>query len=246
MTKLKAPFPAFGGKSKVADLVWSRIGDVDNFIEPFCNSAAVLLVRPSTPRVETVNDLNPYIANFWRATSIDPEAVVEACDWPVNETDLHSRHRWLVLSDAAVEFRERMKADPKYFDAEIAGWWVWGCCCWIGGEWCIYMDGEKWNERPGMRPRINGYGHGPIENGINAGASLQARRPVIANPGSDAGKGVHGNPPERTPDAPKQWWGEAYTPNCPRAAPSWPMPTTSAAACAGRRRRVCLSSKAWV
>jgi hypothetical protein len=30
---LKAPFPAFGGKRTVADLIWSRLGDVDNFIK---------------------------------------------------------------------------------------------------------------------------------------------------------------------------------------------------------------------
>ena len=40
---LKAPFPYFGGKSRVAHEVWHRLGDVTNFIEPFCGSAAVLL-----------------------------------------------------------------------------------------------------------------------------------------------------------------------------------------------------------
>jgi len=54
--KLKAPFPAFGGKSKVASMVWQYLGDVDNYIEPFANSAAVLLARPHAPRVETIND----------------------------------------------------------------------------------------------------------------------------------------------------------------------------------------------
>jgi hypothetical protein len=33
---LSAPFPWFGGKSRVADLVWSRFGaDVPNYVEPF-------------------------------------------------------------------------------------------------------------------------------------------------------------------------------------------------------------------
>lgn len=41
--KLKAPFPYFGGKSKVAHLVWERLGDVHTFIEPFFGSGAVLL-----------------------------------------------------------------------------------------------------------------------------------------------------------------------------------------------------------
>jgi hypothetical protein len=30
---LKAPFPWFGGKRKVADMVWQRFGDVANYVE---------------------------------------------------------------------------------------------------------------------------------------------------------------------------------------------------------------------
>ena len=230
--KLKAPFPYFGGKSSVASLVWDRIGDCDNVIEPFCGSAAFLLARPHKPRVETLNDENAYVCNFWRATKFAPEEVVEWCDWPVDEMSLHSEHRWLVLSDHAVAFRQRLKDDPEYFDAKIAGRWVHGACCWIGGEWCRYTDSNaaEWNQTP---KEASGW------TGVHGNAANQARRPVIANPGSDAGKGVHGNPPEQhlPQKMPSGVRGEAYTPNCPRAAPSWPMPTTSAAACAGRRRR---------
>jgi len=31
-----APFPWFGGKRKVAAEIWSRFGDVVNYVEPFC------------------------------------------------------------------------------------------------------------------------------------------------------------------------------------------------------------------
>lgn len=54
---MNAPFPYFGGKSRVADLVWSRFGDVKNYVEPFCGSCAVLLKRPEEQwragRIET-------------------------------------------------------------------------------------------------------------------------------------------------------------------------------------------------
>src|SRR5689334_19180994 len=43
---LKAPFPWFGGKSRVASLVWERFGEVRNYVEPFAGSLAVLLGRP--------------------------------------------------------------------------------------------------------------------------------------------------------------------------------------------------------
>ena len=116
-TVLKAPFPYFGGKSRIAAAVWQRLGDVPNYIEPFCGSCAVLLARPSAPRIETVNDMDPYLANFWRAISWHADEVAEHADWPVSEADLHARHRWLVDQ---TEFRERMLTDPEYYDARIA------------------------------------------------------------------------------------------------------------------------------
>lgn len=134
-TKLKAPFPYFGGKSRIASVVWQRFGRVRNYVEPFFGSGAVLLQRPMPHEgVETVNDKDRFVANFWRAIKADPEAVAEWCDWPVNEADLHARHRWLINETA--EFRERVVVDPDYFDAKIAGWWVWGLCQWIGSGWC--------------------------------------------------------------------------------------------------------------
>src|SRR5437868_11847157 len=109
---MKAPFPWFGGKSRAADLIWSRLGDVGNYVEPFAGSLAVLLARPHAPRIETVNDKDCYLANFWRAVQYAPDEVARWADWPVNEIDLHARHRWLV---AQAEFRERMRGDPEYF-----------------------------------------------------------------------------------------------------------------------------------
>jgi site-specific DNA-adenine methylase len=130
---LKAPFPWFGGKRRVADIVWRHFGDVPNYVEPFAGSLAVLLCRPTAPGIETVNDADCYLANFWRALSHNPEQVASFADWPVNEADLQARHKWLIEQEA---FRARMKADPDFYDPKIAGWWVWGLCSWIGSGWC--------------------------------------------------------------------------------------------------------------
>lgn len=130
---LKAPFPWFGGKSRAADLIWPRLGDVPNYVEPFAGSLAVLLRRPHQPSNEIVNDLDCYVANAWRAVKLAPEETAAVCDWPVNEADLHARHRWL---HGRAEFRERMKNDPDYFDTRIAGFWIWGLSCWIGDNFC--------------------------------------------------------------------------------------------------------------
>lgn len=132
-TPLKSPFPWFGGKSRAASLIWERFGDVKNYVEPFAGSLAVLLSRPHSPKTETVNDIDCMVANFWRALAQSPVSVAKFADWPVNEADLHARHLWLVNQ---VEFRERMKTEPDYYDAKIAGWWVWGLCQWIGSDWC--------------------------------------------------------------------------------------------------------------
>lgn len=144
---LRAPFPWFGGKSRAASMIWERFGDVANYIEPFAGSLAVLLSRPTPPRIETVNDLDCMVANFWRATQKDPEAVAKFADWPVNEADLHARHRWLVAQMPT--HRESMMSDPDYFDAKIAGWWAWGQSTAILGNW-LAKSGE--NARPTLGP----------------------------------------------------------------------------------------------
>ena len=131
---MKAPFPWMGGKSRVAGMVWQRFGDVPNYVEPFAGSLAVLLDRPHQPKTETVNDLDGLICNFWRAVKSSPDAVAHWADNPVSECDLHARHLWLlgVLPTLA----HRLCADPDWHDPKIAGWWVWGLCCWIGTGWC--------------------------------------------------------------------------------------------------------------
>lgn len=139
MMTLKAPFPYFGGKSRVADMIWQHFGDVPNYIEPFCGSLAVLLARPGSlaRKIETVNDADALLANFWRAVQSAPDEVARWADWPVSEVDLHARHRW--LQDQKADLRNRLLSDPDHFDCKLAGWWVWGQCAWVGGGWCSYQ-----------------------------------------------------------------------------------------------------------
>lgn len=194
--RLRAPFPWFGGKSRVAHLVWERFGDVPNYVEPFAGSLAVLLGRPTAARVETVNDVDCYLANFWRALARDPEGVALYADWPVNEADLHARHLWLVEQAA---FRERMKTDPDYFDVRIAGWWAWGISQWIGSGWCSQPD---WTGRFASgasrgvhtapmgvhrkRPKLGGKNNGGVHR-----ASLKQQVPDISGDSGATGRGVH-------------------------------------------------------
>jgi len=147
---LVAPFPWFGGKRSVASEVWARLGNVANYVEPFFGSGAVLLARPHAPQTETVNDVDHFLCNFWRAVKVDPGAVAHHADWPVNEADLQSRHAWLVTTGR--ERIARCEGDPDHFDSQVAGWWLWGACAWIGSGWCLgegpwEWDCERWQGR---------------------------------------------------------------------------------------------------
>ena len=195
---MKAPFPWFGGKRKVAPIVWDALGDVENYAEPFAGSLAVLLERPSEHigHLETVNDADQYIANFWRALVADPEQVAHYADWPVNETDLFSRHLWLV-NHGKTAMQKGMAADPEWYDAKIAGWWVWGICAWIGHGWCtgkgphtyesIGADTHElgagvWSQLPHLTSAGNG-----VHSATLAGAGVKSQLPHLG----DAGKGIH-------------------------------------------------------
>jgi DNA adenine methylase len=154
VSNLKAPFPYFGGKARAASLVWQRFGVCRNYVEPFFGSGAALLNRP-TPfdGTETVNDADGLLANFWRALRADPDAVADHADWPVNENDLHARHSWLVGQKDAIQ--SRLEGDPDFFDAKVAGWWVWGMACWIGSGFCSGKGPWQVVEEDGARQLVH-------------------------------------------------------------------------------------------
>jgi DNA adenine methylase len=130
---LKSPYPYFGGKSLIAEKVWRRFGSVGNYVEPFFGSGAVLLARPEPRGTETINDMDGFIINFWRAIKHDPEQVIFWADYPESEADLRARHGWLAnRKDRLLWSLE----DPDSYDPKIAGWWVWGINQWFGCGFC--------------------------------------------------------------------------------------------------------------
>lgn len=184
---IKAPFPWFGGKSRVAPLVWERFGDTANYVEPFFGSGAVLLGRPHAARIETVNDRDAYLSNFWRSVQQDPEEVAFWADWPVSEADLHARHRWLVRQKG---FRKKMLSNPDFYDARIAGWWVWGISQWIGSGWCTEPG---WTGRFSAGSARGIHGHSAWKKRIHAsalsGRGLCEKRPSLGR--HPNGRGVN-------------------------------------------------------
>jgi hypothetical protein len=176
---LRAPFPAFGGKRDIAEAVWARLGSPKQYIEPFCFSAAVLLAAPAPASLEVIGDLNGFVANFWRSVVHQAQEVARWADYPVSHIDLGARHRWLM------EQRERVGSelqDPLWpGDAQVAGWWLWGQCCWIGSGWC------EWERQDSARQRCReGHPGERTDSDVSsAGMGIQAsgKIPHVGNAG---------------------------------------------------------------
>jgi site-specific DNA-adenine methylase len=189
---LAAPFPWFGGKSGACEQVWQAFGLVDNYVEPFAGSAAMLLGAPEGKRVQTINDADGFVANFWRAVAMDAEAVAHHADWPTNEVDLFARHSWLVRQRDGL--LDRLHADPAYYDAQIAGWWCWGACNWIGSGWCAgngpwVHDGERIVDHRKL-PHLGDAGRGinrKLPHLGDAGRGINRQLPHLG----DAGRGIN-------------------------------------------------------
>jgi hypothetical protein len=188
----RAPFPWFGGKSRAAPLIWERLGDVNNYVEPFFGSGAILLGRPHGAHgIETVNDLDGFVCNAWRSIQADPDRTAQYADWPVNENDLHARHVW--LSARRAELSRRLEGNPDYYDAQIAGWWLWGMACWIGHGFCAPTGNGPWGVVDGQLVRL-GPGRGVSRQLVHLGNAGQGvnRKSVHLGQGQgvDANRGL--------------------------------------------------------
>lgn len=163
---MKAPFPYFGGKSAIAPVVWDALGNVNQYIEPFFGSGAVLLNRPRhhNTAYEIVNDKDGFVANVWRALQHDPDAVAKICDWPINHADLNARRK--VLCTSEINLLANLEADAEWYDVKIAGYWIWAASAWIGSG----LTG------PNARPHLT----------RNQGSHSGGNRPHLAN-----NQGVH-------------------------------------------------------
>lgn len=180
--KYKPPFPWFGGKSRIAQELWGKLGnDVVNFVDPFTGSAAFLMYAPKYVKTKTINDMDGYIVNFWRAVAYDPAAVAKWADWPVVEADLFARQVWLLQQKP--DLMDKLYADPDWYDAKIAGWWVWGACGTIAGTWCS-GDGAWWVQdgKPVKKKEMEESGIG-VNRGIphlgNAGQGINRQNVLL-------------------------------------------------------------------
>lgn len=177
-TWLRAPFPWYGGKRRVASEVWQYLGaDAGRYVEPFAGSLGVLLGRPHVSGLEVINDIDGYVVNVWRALKHAPEETLAWADDVRAEFDLTARHLWLV-NEGAERLRTGLQTDPDWHDVQVAGWWLYGIAMWIGQRFAAY--GPMTSPSPWTR------------EAIATDEQRRPGRPPIQLPHlGDDGRGVH-------------------------------------------------------
>lgn len=130
---LHAPFQYFGGKSRVACQVWDLMGrDIKFYVEPFFGSGAVLLAEPaSLSRYETVNDLDGFITNAWRAIQKSPDKVFAAFRALHSESEYKARVNYCKKN--MPNLVQKIQNSTDYFNSKLAGYWIYSVCLSIGG-----------------------------------------------------------------------------------------------------------------
>lgn len=100
---MKPPFTYFGGKTRIAGQIAALLPPHEHYIEPFAGSLAVLLAKPRAP-METVNDLDGDLMNFWRVLRDRPDEFQRAC-----ALTPHSRAEYLGCYEPATDDMERAR-----------------------------------------------------------------------------------------------------------------------------------------
>jgi DNA adenine methylase len=100
---LKPPFTYFGGKLSLAERIVSLLPPHEHYVEPFAGSLSVLLAKVPSP-METVNDLDGNLMNFWRVLRDRPGELQRAC-----ALTPHSRAEYLACYEPAADDLERAR-----------------------------------------------------------------------------------------------------------------------------------------
>lgn len=77
-SQIKPPFTYFGGKTRIAEKIADLLPEHEHYVEPFAGSLAVLFAKPPSA-METVNDLDGDLVNFWRVLRDRPDDLQRAC-----------------------------------------------------------------------------------------------------------------------------------------------------------------------
>lgn len=79
-------FAYYGGKQRMAEDIISLMPPHDHYVEPFAGSLAVLLNKPAS-KIETVNDLNSDITNFFQVLRDYPDQLIPLLEFTTYSRD---------------------------------------------------------------------------------------------------------------------------------------------------------------
>lgn len=74
---MKPPFPYYGGKARLAEMLAEALPPHAIYVEPFAGSAVVLLTKQPA-RHEILNDLDGNVTTFFRVLRDDPDSLTRA------------------------------------------------------------------------------------------------------------------------------------------------------------------------
>jgi DNA adenine methylase len=116
---MRPPFPYYGGKTRLAPKIAAVLPAHSHYVEPFAGSLSVLLAKEPS-RIETVNDLDGELVNFWRVLrdrTADLERVCaltpygraehQAAYEPATDEIERARRLWVLLSQGRSAIRGR-------------------------------------------------------------------------------------------------------------------------------------------
>ncbi|MGG1598498.1 DNA adenine methylase [Paenibacillus naphthalenovorans] len=128
MTKARSPLIWFGGKSKYAEFIISRMPSHKKYIEPFGGAAHVIAQKGRIGH-EVYNDIDGNVVNFLLVASSHPEKLRESCEaipysrqlyerWkkePLPDDDFERAVRWFYMNRSGIS-----KGNAK--DVADTGW----------------------------------------------------------------------------------------------------------------------------
>lgn len=135
----RIPIDYPGSKAKILSDVMLYFGnECQNVIEPCGGTGAFILTHPQKtdagkPIRRIYNDYDEMLANALRAIQYGKaEVLAEICSQYYSEIDLLAWN--YELANRRQDLREKLINDPKCFNLESAGKYIWGMRGWIGSD----------------------------------------------------------------------------------------------------------------
>lgn len=104
------PFAYYGSKMTIAERIVRLLPAHGHYVEPFAGSASVLLAKPRS-KMETLNDIDGELVNFWRTLRDRPDDLIRVCTLtpharaevelakePADDPLERARRKWVLLT----------------------------------------------------------------------------------------------------------------------------------------------------